>query len=281
MRLAALALLVLAITFAGEPRESWAQGLGDLSVAPTRVVLEGRDRAASITVSNRGAEAATFRISIVNMRMTETGEFQEVTSPDPGQLFAEDLIRYSPRSIDLAPGGAQVVRILLTKPDGLADGEYRSHLFIRGEPKVGGRSIEQQDQSNLSIQLQPIFGVTIPVIVRQGAVQASATFSDFQLLPPEGDDPTPRLRMAINRTGNESTFGDIRITFHPTSGGQELVVGELNGLSVYTPNPRRLIEVHLRAPSGVDLHKGKLGIAYNTPEKDGARPIARGETTLP
>ncbi len=280
MRRAALALLLLAVA-AGDPRHAAAQGIGDLSVAPTRVVLEGRDRNAAITVSNRGSESATFRISVVNMRMTETGEFQEVTAPDPGQMFAEDLIRYSPRVVDLPPGGAQVIRILLNKPDGLAEGEYRSHLFIRGEPKSGGRSIEQQDQSNLSIQLQPIFGVTIPVIVRQGALQAGATFSDFQLLPPAGEDPTPRLRFAINRTGNESTFGDIRTVFQPTGGGQDLVVGELNGLAVYTPNARRIVEVHLRVPNGVDIHKGKLAILYNLPEKEGGRPIARGETTLP
>jgi hypothetical protein len=39
--------------------------------------------------------------------------------------------------------------------------------------------------------------------------------------------------------------------------------------------------VHLRVPNGVDLHKGKLSITYNLPEKAGARPIGRGETTLP
>jgi hypothetical protein len=44
---------------------------------------------------------------------------------------------------------------------------------------------------------------------------------------------------------------------------------------------RRIIEVHLRVPNGVDIRKGKLAVVYNLPEKEGGRPIARGEATLP
>lgn len=259
-----------------------AQGTGDLSVAPTRVVLEGRERAAAITVANRGSQTVNYRVSIVNMNMTDTGEFKEIAEPEPGAPFAEPLIRFAPRSVSLPPGGSQTIRILLRKPEELADGEYRSHLFIRGEPDPStGRSIEQPNNSNdLRIQLQPIFGVTLPIIVRQGNLTSEAGISDLQILKEDAANPTPRLRFKIQRSGTSSTFGDIRVGFMPAGGKQEIVVGELNSLAVYTPNSERLVEISLRVPDGIKLNGGLLNVRYNRPDSEGNRPIAQATLSL-
>jgi hypothetical protein len=113
-------------------------GPGDLLVAPTRVVLEGRQRTAEVTLVNTGSATATYRISFVNLRMNEQGGTTEIeaSSARPGEQFAEPLVRYSPRQVTLEPQVAQTVRMQLRLPSDLPPGEYRSHLLFRAIPPV-------------------------------------------------------------------------------------------------------------------------------------------------
>ena len=169
-----LSFVCFLVLLAGlSPQSSRAQGAGDLVVTPTRVVFEDRTRNAQVTLSNRGAATATFRISLVDMEMTETGEMRQVEGSP--QSSAASLVRFAPRQIDIAPGAHQVVRLSLRKPADLADGEYRSHMFFRAVPPQSvGRSVADDtalQDNELQIQLIPIYGITIPVIVRQGQLQ--------------------------------------------------------------------------------------------------------------
>lgn len=106
------------------------QARADLMINPTRIVFDKNRRAAQIDLINDGATSATYRLVLVNRRMTETGEFNAIDSAGPGEQFAEPMLVYSPRQITLAPGAQQLVRLALRKPEELAAGEYRSHLFF-------------------------------------------------------------------------------------------------------------------------------------------------------
>ena len=97
----ALAFVLLVLP---TPGPAHAQGIGDLAVVPTRVILEGRERTAKVSVLNRGSETATYRISIINMQMTESGEYRRVTESGVDGGYAESLVRYAPRQVELAPG---------------------------------------------------------------------------------------------------------------------------------------------------------------------------------
>ena len=82
-------------------------GPGDLLVTPTRVVLEGRERSAELTLVNRGQERTTYRITLENRRMDAQGKFSEIDTPKDGELFAQNLIRYAPRRVTLEPNKPQ------------------------------------------------------------------------------------------------------------------------------------------------------------------------------
>lgn len=274
----ASAFLVVGIIY-GPASPVFAQGSGDLVVSPTRIVLEGRTRSASLSLVNRGSNTSTYRISVINMKMQENGQYTEITDPNEKGFFADKLIRYSPRRVVLEPGAFQAIRILLRKPADLAEGEYRSHIFIRGVPKdVQGRSIEQTapKDNNVSIQLVPIYGVTLPIIVRNGNLDHNIDLSDIKLVTDEKSKES-LLQLKLNRTGTSSSFGDIRVTHQV--GGQETVIGELNKLAVYTPNKSRLVEVRLRVPDGINITSGTLNVTYKSPEADG-RTIAQATHTI-
>ena len=108
-------------------------GVGDLLVAPTRVVLDGR-KGAEIILNNIGDDAATYRVSIEFRRMTESGELVDVPTPTEADVKAEDMIVYAPRKVTLAPHEPQAIRIAARAPEGLPDGEYRVHMLFRAIP---------------------------------------------------------------------------------------------------------------------------------------------------
>lgn len=275
-----LALMVLAVlSFA---QAAVAQGVGDLAVAPTRILFEGRTRSAQVSLLNQGTETAVYRIAIINMQMTDSGEYQRVEEKGVPAGYADSLIRYAPRQVELEPGKSQTVRFLLRKPAELPEGEFRSHILFQAvpDPKTG-QSIEvPTDQEGLSIRLIVIPGITIPLIVRHGELSASGSLSGFNIISGAGSAEGPSLSFQINRTGNQSLFGDITATYI-TGGGNQYVIGEISQLAVYTPNSRRKIVLRLRVPEKVKLSGGRLLVEYRARAEDGGKPLASAMVQVP
>lgn len=233
----------------------------NLMVTPTRIVFEQRDRSAQVTLINQGNETGEFRISFIRQNMLETGEFVPVAEDEPGK-YSDTLIRYSPRQVTLPPGQSQVIRLLLRKPRDLEDGEYRSHMLFQALPPPSSSSIEkianQQSGEGITIELLPIVGVSIPVIVRHGDLDSQVSLSDARLVTRDG---VPGIALDIHRSGKGSIYGDIRATFTPEA-GQSLVVAQANGVAVYANIDKRHFQSPLTLPPGVSLSNGTLDIAF-------------------
>lgn len=241
------------------PQVSHAQG--NLLITPRRVVFDGSRRVMDITLANTGIDTATYNISLIQYRMNQDGSFTEITEPDPGQRFADGNLRFFPRRVTLAPNEAQMVKIQVTKLNTLEPGEYRSHAYFRSVPIVTALGEEQEnvDSTALSIQLIPIFGISIPVIIRVGAEDISVSITDMQLeTTPEN---TKRLNIKINREGNMSVYGDIKVT-HIAPNGAETVLSNINGLAVYTPNTSRAVSIELNPEKEIDYSTGKLVVTF-------------------
>lgn len=260
-------------------RHAWA----DLMLNPVRIVFENNQRAAQLDLINNGAETATFRISLVNRRMSETGEFSVIDSPAPGEQFANELLRYSPRQVVLAPGAGQAVRIMLRKPASLAPGEYRSHLIFEKVPEAqGATSIEMQGGSagdEFAIKLTALVGASIPVIVRHGETAATVTLSQLALQSPSTDQ-APVLALQMERSGNRSVYGDLAVSFTP-QGGAEQVIGKAGGIAVYTPNRLRRAKLALQPPPGLGLAHGTLRVTYRERLEHGGKLLAEAALVLP
>jgi P pilus assembly chaperone PapD len=256
--------------------------LADLMIAPTRVVFEKNQRTAQVDLINNGKESATYRISVVNRRMSETGEFIALESAGPGELFAGELLRFSPRQVVLAPGAGQLVRIMLRKPEGLAPGEYRSHLqFDRIPDAAGATSLAAQGApaapGELAVRLSMLAGLSIPVIVRHGDTSATASIAELAISAP---GQPPALSAVLHRSGTSSVYGDLAATFTP-HGGTAVVVGKAGGVAVYTPNPLRRMRLLLQPPAGVLLARGTLRLTYRERPAAGDKLLAEAAIELP
>jgi fimbrial chaperone protein len=253
----------------------------DLMLFPTRIVFDKNQRAAQLELINQGKTPETYRLSMVNRRMGPNGEFTAADTPEPGEQFADSMVRFSPRQVTIAPGSSQTVRMLLRKPEDLATGEYRSHLQIdRVADPEGSGSIEAAgaDGGKIGVTLTALVGASIPVIVRQGDTTASVTLAQFALLPAGSDPPT--VAFQIDRGGNRSVYGDLAVTFTP-KGGAPIEVAKAGGVAVYVPNPLRNVRMPLRLPEGTALSGGSLRLTYRERPDAGGKLMAETSLTLP
>lgn len=235
---------------------------GNLLVYPKRMVFEGSARSKEISLSNNGNDTARYVISFVQIRMKEDGSTEIITQPDSAQQFADKNIRFFPRNVVLAPGEAQVVKFQLIKANELETGEYRSHVYIRSESEkipIGDRK-PTNDSSSLSIRMVPVFGISVPLIIKVGESTAKVTVSEkvFQM----HQDSIPLLNLKVVRTGNMSVYGDIQVD-HVSPSGKITRVGFVQGVAIYTPTAVRYFQIELDKSKKIDYHNGKLHITYS------------------
>ncbi|QNM82114.1 molecular chaperone [Sphingomonas sabuli] len=247
-------------------------GVGDLLVAPTRLVLNG-GRSAEVILNNIGDEPATYRVSAEFRRMTPEGLLEEVTVPGAAEKAAEEMIVYSPRRVTLAPREPQSIRIAARPPKGLPDGEYRIHLLFRAIPPATPVAAPTgEPPKGLSFKLTPVYGVTIPVIVRLGNLDVKAAISDVHV---DQHDGKPAVALQLHRTGTRSTFGEVRVV----KAGVKEPLASGRAIAVYT----ELNERQVRIPVNED-YKGALSgpvtVQYLETYDDGAKVIAETQATL-
>jgi hypothetical protein len=254
-----------------------ASAQGNLLITPRRVVFEGSKKSMDLNLANTGQDSATYAISMVQIRMKDDGVFETITEPDPGQQFADKNIRFFPRSVTLGPNEAQVVKVQVIKASELAPGEYRSHFYFRAVPKAKplGEAEPVSDTTTISVKLTPIFGITIPVIIRIGDNATKVTLSDLSFHTV--NDTIPGVSMTFNRTGNMSVYGDISVDYVSTS-GKITRVGIANGIAVYTPNSIRRFQFNLNKVPGIDFKSGTLRIIYSAPSD--VKPARYAEAEL-
>jgi len=242
---------------------------GDLLVAPTRLVMNGAG-SAEVVLSNIGSEPATYRISLELRRMREDGDIEaidEASVPADQQALSE-IFRYSPRRITLLPDQPQSVRVSARPPEGLPDGEYRVHMSFRAIPET--RPVEEMQnagtESGFSIRLTPIYGISIPLILRKGQLSAGAALKNPALLR-EGNASV--LAMNIERTGNRSVYGEIRVM----AAGRKDPAYLVRGIAVYPEVTHRSVRLPL-SPEQAAAMKGPVMVEYREMPENGGKLIA-------
>lgn len=246
-------------------------GIGDLLVAPTRLVLDGR-KGAEIVLNNIGEEPATYRISVEFRRMTKEGMLEDVAAPTAADKTASDMIVYAPRRVTLAPREPQAIRIAARAPQGLPDGEYRVHMLFRAIPPATpvAQASAQSSEKGLRFQLTPVYGVTIPVIVRLGTLQATAGIANVHL--EKNKDGANLVALDLSRSGSRSTFGEVRVL----KAGVKDPIALQKAVAVYTEIGSRRVAIPVSADFKGDV-SGPVTVQYVESFDNGSNVIA--ETT--
>jgi P pilus assembly chaperone PapD len=260
----------------------------NLNITPKRLVLERGNRSGTVYIFNQGSVPATFDISLVERVMLPSGEIKPLaearTEPQSQAIAsklasAQRLLVAAPRRVSLAPGKGQTIRIRATAPAD-AVGEYRTHLTVTTvPPRDTGVTAEQAREGGagqLSFQITSVFGLSIPVIVRPGPVDARGAIENMRLshadISPDGVAKpvrTPVVRFELRRVGANSLFGNVEVR---SARGKDRPLGMARGIGVYPEIDSRMIQIPLRrAP----LAGEQLEIIFTDDDSSPGRITAR------
>lgn len=246
-----------------------AHAAGDLLVAPTRVILDG-SRGTEVVLNNIGAEPATYRISLEIKRMTPEGGLDEIDEANAtsAERAALDMIAFSPRRVTLPPNQPQVIRVGVRLPEGMPAGEYRAHMLFRAVPDAApavAADPAKPKSEGVSIALTPIYGITIPIIVRVGDLSATAKIGEARV---EDTRDGPAFAFDLARTGNRSVYGDIEVTRPGTA--EPLLLAR--GIAIYPEVGARKVSLRIPPELAAAL-KGPVQIRYTEDREVGGGTI--------
>jgi hypothetical protein len=186
--------------------------------------------------------------------MKPDGSFEDVAQPTANEILARDMIVYAPRRVTLPPRQPQTIRIAARAPAGLKDGEYRVHMMFRAVPPPQAPAATPADFKGIGFALTPVYGVTIPVIVRLGNLSATSGIASVGKVVADG---RPAVQLALTRAGSRSTFGEVRVI----KAGLQTPLAVQRGIAVYTELDQRTVTVPID-PKLVDQASGPVTVQY-------------------
>lgn len=248
---------------------------GDLLIAPTRLVLDGRG-GGEVILSNIGSREATYRVSLELRRMTSEGDLVPVeqAAATIGEQAALEMVRYAPRRVTLPPDQPQAIRISARPGAELPDGEYRVHMSFAALPQVQAisPSSEALPETGFAINLVPIYGITMPVIIRKGELEVTAGLANPRIeQAPEG----PAFRVDITRSGSASLYGDLLVY---RQGAHEPAF-VARGIGVYPEIDSRHSTFSL-LPEQAEAMRGPVRVEFREPLQTGGALITSLDAVL-
>jgi hypothetical protein len=271
VKIAFIAVLAMALELVASGAQ--AQVGADLNISPKRVTLGEGKRSATVYIFNQGDEAATYTVEMVDRIMSTDGEIVAVGDQTPKlNASAHDLLQYTPRRVTLQAKQSQSIRIRVLRPSG--PGEYRSHLTVTALPSedmgLTAAAAAGPEGDGLAVKVVALFSISIPVIIREGPMEAVATIENAKVNAVSTPGEPTRVRLDLVRSGVGSIYGDVEV--YARRGRDERRIGFVRGVAVYPEIDRRAFVVELTEPV---RHGERLRVVYRD---DDARPGAERAT---
>lgn len=265
----------------------------NINITPKRLTFDLNRRTGTVYLFNQGDAPATIDLTLVDRIMRTDGSILNVeeaqksaeNKPVLDQLkSARDMVQLSPRRVVLAPGKGQTIRLRIGNiPESGQAAEYRTHLTVTNvPPKDTGVTAEQAAAADaggnkLSFKVTTVYGLSIPVIIRTGAVDVRADLENPHIVteqiapdtrtPPR---PTPVLVVDLVRKGPNSVYGVVELVPAGVKKPEPLAVAR--GVAVYPEVERRSVRIPLsRAPKPGE----KLEVTFTDDDTSPGKVLAK------
>lgn len=183
---------------------------------PLRVELRNGKRSAKVTVINISkTEPVGFTIRTQILRMDKEGASSVPQKLTKREAISMAMFRHSPRTAVIPPGGQQVVRIALRKPQNLPDGEYYAYMDVKpfdvkkrqkATPKASQKT---NDSSGLGLNINMLIGLRIPMVLRVG--ETSQKTSVVSIQKAQNKSGERGFFLTLTREGNQSSYTEVAI----------------------------------------------------------------------
>lgn len=216
----------------------------NISLSPFYIEFDANssNRSAQVRFTNTTNRNQTYNIRMVNFAQSSDGGYVPISTPRDGNPFASTYLEFSPRVVSLEPGESQVVRLLRRGMAGVPDGEYVSHLMIQEDAANVPSAPSGGD--GLIINLRPIYGVSIPVMIEKGKLSSTARVAGTKILR-DGDKYVADI--TVERFGNRSFRGTLIVR----DNGRE--IGRVDNFRIFMTTPSRVLRVPLSGGPGDDI----------------------------
>ena len=247
-----LALFLTAFTWSGVAK-------ADLTITPTKIIFEDRDRFKEVTLINPGDETRTYEIGWQFYRMLENGS--SVMEQVEGSLTEFDLSQhmvFTPRRMTLAPGGKQKIRLALRRPPEVPAGEYRAHLLFRAL-RAEDAPDAPTDQASFKAGVKINISYSIPVVFRAGTPNVTGKIENVAFQRNPKNNMLEALVTVSRQGGPYGVIGHMYI-YDPTG----KVIGEIGNAHIFPEVPRRVFRVPLIDESNLSGGNIRVMLAHYT-----------------
>lgn len=231
----------------------------NLLINPTRVDFHSDTRTVDVTLINTSSNTNTYRLEWVEKKVTETGGYENLTPAQVGSLpIASKMLRVSPRQVTLKPNERQTIKVAIRRPQGLAAGEYRSHLMFRALAPANDNGLNESNQAP-SLKFNIVLNFAIPVVVTQGTPQYNLALNNASI----SYDPMQKLgevNLSMSRSGTNSVIGNLNAYWTPT-GGKETLIAKLGDYNAWPEAKNTTVKLGWIG-TGFAKSDGKLRIVY-------------------
>ena len=244
------------------PAAAQEAGAANLNISPRRVIFTPGERTAAVYVFNQGSAPVLVDVALVDNVMLPDGEIVSVEggarrdTPEfaaaAGRLrSARELLLATPSRLSIPAGEGRTVRLRASMPEDETAREWRTHLTVTTVPsRTTGLTAERAADiapGELSFLVETTFGISIPLIVRNGAPGVEAQLGAIALEEPSAADRTAGvagiLAVQIARAGEKSLYGNVEVL--AGSGRNAEALGMARGIGVYAEQDQRLVRVPL------------------------------------
>lgn len=224
MRLQLFKLFATLITFSLFVQSASA----NLLINPTRVQFNPSDRTTDVTLINTSQVTTTYRLEWAEKKAKANGGYTDLDSAAAANFpVASKMLRFSPKQVTLKPNERQTIKLAIRRPQGLADGEYRSHLLFRALPPT--KNSVEKDQQTASTVIAVVLNFAIPVVIQQGTPNYTVNANSARILfNPSKKDGS--VEVDLSRSGIHSVIGNISAYWTPAGGKEQLIakLGDYN-----------------------------------------------------
>lgn len=248
-RKAALTGVCLVLALAAPPVAA------SLSITPTLVTIEGRDRYADVHLVNPTDQTSTYEIRWRFFKMEErTGNYVAKETSVTDWDLAKHLV-FTPRRVTIEPRSAQKVRLgLRLAGEPPAPGDYRAHLEFMKIPDpepINQMNGQKQEKAEAAVGVKVNVGFSIPIIYRVGESKVSAKIGQVTIKPENN-----KIEAQVEIIRSDSPYGiagDLTLLHN----GE--VVGQVKNANIFPEIQTRVFNVPLMTNS---ITGGNLEVIY-------------------
>jgi P pilus assembly chaperone PapD len=187
-----------------------------ISVTPTRIIVAAPKRSGEVLVVNPLDEpiVVTTRVMFMVLRNDSTGgvSYDSVDRGDARSCAA--WVSAFPRRFTMERGSKRKVRVMLTPPDSIADGEYMARLEIAGLP-VDRPLAPVTDTTSVHPRVSVRLALNVPVVYRKGNLVAGIA---LDVTHAQSVDSGLRVSLGLKPTGNSIYRGTLFSTIQSDAG---------------------------------------------------------------